>query len=321
MTLSIAVTGASGFVGRTLMPFLANAGHRVSVLVRNPDASASANSVRVIKGNLQDVSALHDLTQNADVVLHIAGIVSGIQRSDFMTANFAGTLALAKAAKSNGVKRFVYVSSLAAREPSLNAYGESKAAAEQALLQMAGEMEVCIIRPAAVYGAGDKATLPLLQILMSHIALIPGTADAKFAMVHVDDVARALADAVRGPTGVFELHDGAGSHSWPEMIAISRQHFGTPTHAYYIPKALALALGYLGDAVARLRNRATLVNSGQIRQIYHADWCVKGVTWPLKNSISLQDGLPQTIRWYQAQGLLPQHGGGDRNTADSGTTG
>ncbi len=321
MTLNIAVTGASGFVGKTLLPLLTNAGHRVSALVRNPDATAFADGIRVITGGLQDVVALQRLTQNADVVLHIAGVVSGIQRADFMTANFEGTVALVKAAKANGVKRFVYVSSLAAREPSLNAYGESKAAAEQALLQMAGEIEVCIIRPAAVYGPGDKATLPLLQILMSHIALIPGTADAKFAMVHVGDVARALADTVCGPTGVFELHDGAGNHSWPEMIAISRQHFGTPTHAYYIPKALALGLGHMGDAVAKLRNRATLVNSAQIRQIYHADWCVKGVTWPLKNSISLQDGLPQTIRWYQAQGLLPQLGGSDRNTADSGTTG
>lgn len=321
MTLNIAVTGASGFVGKALSPLLANAGHRVSILVRNPDATVFGDGIRVITGGLQDVFALQSLTQNADVVVHIAGVISGIRRADFMSANFEGTVALVKEAKASGVKRFVYISSLAARQPSLSAYGESKAAAEQALLEMAGEMEVCIIRPAAIYGPGDKATLPLLQILMSRVAFIPGAAEAKFAMIHVEDVARALSDAVRGPTGIFELHDAASSHSWQEMLRISRQHFGTPNYIYYIPKALALGVGHMGDAVAKLRNRATLVNSSQIRQIYHADWCVKGTSWPLKNSISLQDGLPQTIRWYQAQGLLPQHHVGDTSTANSGTAG
>ena len=321
MTHNIAITGVTGFVGKTLLPLLTFDGHRLVVLARNPSATQFDNSIRVIKGDLQNQAALNDLTRNADVVLHIAGVVSGVRRSNFMTANFDGTVALAKAAKVNGVKRFVYVSSLAAREPTLTAYGESKAAAEQALLAMAGDMEICILCPAAVYGPGDTATLPLLQALTSHTAMIPGSKDAVFAMVHVEDVARALAESVVGPTGRFELHDGSSGHQWPELVAIARKHFGTPGRVVYIPKALAMGLGHVGDVIAKSRNRVWLVGTQQIKQIYHPDWRVKGNAWVLRNPIALENGLPQTIRWYQAQGLLPQRNVADRSGADSGTTG
>jgi nucleoside-diphosphate-sugar epimerase len=248
-------------------------------------------------------------------------VISGVRRSDFMIANLDGTVALAKAAKANGVRRFVYVSSLAAREPSLTAYGESKAAAEQALLAMAGDMEICILCPAAVYGPGDTATLPLLQALLSNTAMIPGSKAAVFAMVHVEDVARALAVSVNGPTGRFELHDGSTGHSWSELIAITRKHFGTPARAVFIPKVLAMGLGHIGDMIAKSRNQVWFVGSAQIKQIYYPDWRVKGTPWDLRNPIALEDGLPQTIRWYQAQGLLPQRHVADRSGANSGSTG
>jgi nucleoside-diphosphate-sugar epimerase len=321
MTSNIAITGATGFVGRTLLPILISAGHRLAVLARNPSARQFDSSIRVIKGDLQNTIALSDLTRNADVVLHVAGAVSGVRHSDFMIANLDGTVALAKAAKANGVRRFVYVSSLAAREPSLTAYGESKAAAEQALLAMAGDMEICILCPAAVYGPGDTATLPLLQALLSNTAMIPGSKAAVFAMVHVEDVARALAVSVDGLTGRFELHDGSSGHSWSELIAITRMHFGTPARVVFIPKVLAMGLGHIGDIIAKSRNWVWLVGTQQIKQIYHPDWRVKGTAWILRNPVQLQDGLPQTIRWYQAQGLLPQRGVAGRSGADSGTTG
>ncbi len=320
MTLHIAITGATGFVGKALIPHLIKAGHTLSLLVRNPTATSVPDTVRVIQGRLKDDEALHELTQDSNVVLHVAGVVSAAHRSDFMTVNCNGTVALAKAAKTNGVKRFVYVSSLAAREPGLAAYGESKAAAEQALLALAGDMEICIIRPAAVYGPGDTATLPLLQALLSHIAFIPGKVEAAFAMVHVDDVARALTEAVTGPCGTFELHDGSNGHDWPELIAMTRQHYGTPRRVFYIPRTLAMTLGHVGDKIAQLRNVVSFTSSGQIKQIYHLDWRVKGKAWPLKNPIQLQDGLPQTICWYQMRGLLPRRGVADRSKGDIGHT-
>ena len=305
MALRVAVTGATGFVGRSLVPLFTQAGHDLNLLMRNPASGSLIGSVRIVKGDLQDGAALRDLTQGTDVVLHVAGAVSAPSVAEFMRVNLDGTVAVAKAAKANGVKRFVYVSSMAAREPSLNGYCASKASAEAALEGFASDFELCVMRPAAVYGPGDTATLPLLQALMSKRAFIPGMASARFAMVHVEDVARALAEAVQGPIGTFAIHDGVPSHSWPELVAITQQAFARPGSVTYIPRAIAVLAGLAGDGLARVRGKPSLVNSGQIRQIYHGDWSVSGDAWPLSNPTSLRDGLPQTIRWYQQQGLLP----------------
>jgi nucleoside-diphosphate-sugar epimerase len=305
MALRIAVTGATGFVGRSLVPLLLKAGHDLSLLMRNPASDSLLDSVRIVKGDLLDGTALRDLTSAADVVLHVAGAVSAPSVAEFMRVNLDGTVEVAKAAKANGVKRFVYVSSLAAREPSLNGYCASKASAEAALEGFASDLELCVLRPAAVYGPGDMATLPLLQALMSKRAFIPGTVSARFAMVHVEDVARALVEAVQGPIGTFAVHDSVAWHSWPELVAVTQQQFARPGSVTYIPRAMAVLAGLAGDGFARMRGKPSLVNSAQIRQIYHGDWSVAGNAWPLSNATSIKDGLPQTIRWYQQQGLLP----------------
>ncbi len=112
-----------------------------------------------------------------------------LARQDFFDPNVDGTMALAEAAQCNGVKQFVYVSSLAAKVSLLNNYAASKAAAEVALQNYTAKMCLTILRPAAVYGPGDTATLPLLKSLMARVAIIPGSATAQFSMVHVQDVA------------------------------------------------------------------------------------------------------------------------------------
>jgi nucleoside-diphosphate-sugar epimerase len=306
MTLRVAVTGATGFVGRSLIPALREAGHALTLLVRKPVSDEYADGVRIVRGDLHDKAALRDLTAAADVVLHVAGAVSAPSVAEFMRVNLDGTVEVAQAAKANGVKRLIYVSSLAAREPSLNGYCASKASAEAALEGFASEFELCVMRPSAVYGPGDTATLPLLQALMSKRAFIPGTPLGRFAMVHVDDVARAMVQAVQGRTGVFTIHDGVPFHTWPELAALTQRQFARPQTVTYIPRGIAVLAGWAGDGLARLREKPSIVNSAQVRQIYHPDWSVEDHIWPLSNPISLQDGLLQTVRWYQQQGLLPE---------------
>jgi nucleoside-diphosphate-sugar epimerase len=318
--MRIALTGATGFVGKALLPLLLEAGHEVVALVRNPSVKLGS-AVQIIQGGLHDENALRKFTTSIDVVLHVAGVVSAVNRQVFLAANAEGTVALAKAARDNGVKRFVHVSSLAAREPKLNYYGESKAAAETALQDFAKDFSLAILRPAAVYGPGDTATLPLLKTLLSRTAFIPGTPSARFGMVHVADVARVLFEAASSSiSGTFEIDDGSGGHSWPELIDITQQAFGLPNRAFYIPRRLAMTLGFGGDMFAKLRGKPSLLGRGQLRQIYHADWRVSGATWPMQNSIPLSQGLPETIRWYQAQGLLPLLGAADRRPSSQDRT-
>jgi nucleoside-diphosphate-sugar epimerase len=320
--MRIALTGTTGFVGQALLQLLLDADHNVCALVRKPATSQFDRRVTLVQGDLGDVAALQKLTENVDVVLHVAGVVTGVSRQDFFSANVNGTVALAQAALRNGVKRFVYVSSVAAREPALNYYAESKAAAEAALTEFSTDMRITVLRPSAVYGPGDRATLPLLKSLMTPLAFIPGTAAGRFGMVHVDDVAKVLVEAMhRNSVGMFEIDDGGGGYSWAQIVVITQAAFGVPKRIVYIPRGVAMAFGFVGDTVAKLRGKPSLVNTGQLRQIYHDDWCVQGTQWTDHTFISLNDGLPDTIRWYQTRGLLPLLHGTDRRPSHTDTTG
>jgi nucleoside-diphosphate-sugar epimerase len=320
--MRIALTGATGFVGKALLPLLLEHGHSVAALVRNPSIARFDERVGVVQGGLDSAVALDALTKSADVVLHVAGVVAGVHQQDFFGPNVDGTVALAHAALKNGVKHFVHVSSLAAREPDLNFYSASKAAAEFALQKLSTDMRMTVLRPAAVYGPGDTATLPLLKSLMSPFALIPGSPKARFAMVHVHDVARVLEDAaMQSSTGTFEIDDGSTGHQWPELLRITQTAFGLPRRTVFVPRNVAMTLGFFGDMLAQVRRKPALLGQGQLRQIYHDDWCVSGTRWSLQNAISLQQGLPETIRWYQAQGLLPLGKAADRRPHTIDTTG
>jgi hypothetical protein len=115
-----------------------------------------------------------------------------------------------------------------------------------------------------------------------------------------------------------EVDDLSGGHGWDELAQITREAFGRPGRVVHVPYGLALGLGYAADALAGLTGKAQMVSAGKFREMYEPDWRVEGRNWPRKVPISLAEGLPQTIRWYQAQGLLPQTGTVDRSRPHTG---
>jgi len=310
--MRIALTGATGFVGRPVCRLLSERGHEVSVLARNPNRLENAEVSRVVAGDLFNKMALAELVSGADAVLHLAGAIKARGREGFFAINRDGTVNLVKAALEGGVKRFVHVSSLAAREPHLSAYGASKQAAEQAVA--AAERKALIVRPPVVYGPGDEATLPLLRELMRSVAIIPGNSDQRFSLIHVDDLAAVLCDAVESErTGLVEVDDLSGGHGWDDLFAITRHVFGVPKNSIFVPFAFASLAGMIVDTWAAVSGHAQMISQGKMRELYHPDWVVTGENWPRPNPIVLSQGLPATIRWYQEQGKLPRKDAEDRS--------
>ena len=196
MTRLVAITGATGFAGRHAVPELLRRGVRLRALVRRPEAAGLPAAVEVIKGDVNDPDAVKALLSGADAVVHLAGALAALDREGYFRVNEAGTEALAEAALASGIRRFVHVSSLAAREPHLSFYGASKRAGEEAVARRAGALNAVIIRPPAVYGPGDRGTLPLIRALTQPIAAIPGRPDARFSLIHARDLARIVADSI-----------------------------------------------------------------------------------------------------------------------------
>jgi nucleoside-diphosphate-sugar epimerase len=317
MPLTIAMTGATGFAGRPAVEALLAGGHRVKALVRDAGKAALPADVELVAGDLDSSDALRTLAEGADVFLHVAGAISALNRAGFFAVNQIGTLNAVSAAKAAGVRRFVYVSSLAAREPLLSPYGASKASAED-IVKGVGLAHV-ILRPPAVYGPGDRATLPLIKELTQAIAMLPSTSSARFSLLHVEDLARILAEACDGERGgTVELSDGKdGGYSWPELCAIAADHEGRTIRPVFLPRGVVSAVASVSEMIARFRGKPGMVSHGKVAELYHADWVARGEGWGLADPISFPDGLAETLAWYRKQGWLPQARRAGRSTAQN----
>lgn len=311
----IAITGATGFVGRHVLALLAKDNVQVQALARSPDALPPSPHLTIVKGDLSDRAALAQLCDGADRVLHIAGAISG-SAALMHEVNAVGTQALLQAADRAGVQRFVHVSSLAAREPQLSAYGSSKAAGEAAVKAAARTLSTLIIRPPAVYGEGDRATLPLLKALTAQTAILPGKASARFSLIHAADLADICVQALASPVeDMREVDDGHGAYDWQEVAGTLRGLCGRPLRVRFLPKGLAMAVAHAADGVAALTRRPGMVSAGKMRELYHADWVARPPGWARAHAIPLAEGMRRTLVWAMGQGLLPQMPLADRSAA------
>jgi uncharacterized protein YbjT (DUF2867 family) len=204
--LTLAITGATGFVGARLLERALAAGHRVRALARRPQPPREG--VEWIAGALEDEPSLIALCAGASAVIHAAGVIKARDAAGFEAGNVAGTRAMLAAAETAGAERFVQVSSLAAREPNLSHYGASKARSE-ARVKVAS-LAHAIVRPPAVYGPGDRETLELFKMAKRGLVLLPPR--GCLSLIHADDLADlllALADPA-APAGLTIEPDDVG---------------------------------------------------------------------------------------------------------------
>jgi nucleoside-diphosphate-sugar epimerase len=215
MSLKIVLTGAMGRLAAPWFLPLWPGTSGVSPGARSGSCKFTVG-LRQVQGDLQNGAALDDLTKSADVVIHIAGVIGALSRGDYFVANEQGARAIAEAAVRNGVKRFVHISSLAAREPQLSFYGASKNAGETEVQNFKTKMSVVILRPPAVYGPGDKGTLPLLRSLTQSFAVNTGNSEARFSLYVM--IGPNCRGAGNRRTGTVELDDGQRrGYDWWEL--------------------------------------------------------------------------------------------------------
>jgi nucleoside-diphosphate-sugar epimerase len=289
----IAITGGTGFVGSRVLDLATTP---VRALARKPQAAR--DGVQWVAGDLADRAALDALCVGAEAVIHIAGVVSAPTQAGFDAGNVAGTAAVLAAAERAGVKRFVHVSSLAAREPGLSMYGGSKAAAE-ALVEASG-LNWLIVRPPGVYGPADLEMLDIYRLAQRGFAVVP---PGRISLIHVDDLARALlALAAGGPSrAVCEIDDGAArGYSHREFAAAIGAALGRRLRYIPLPVSM-LRLGAVTGVSAKLtRDRAAY--------IAHPDWVARGGNAALRQlwapQFDLAAGVADTIAGYNGRGWL-----------------
>ena len=301
--MKLAITGGTGFVGAHVIDAALAAGHEIRALTRREQAPR--DRVTWIAGSLDDRAALKLLVEDADALIHIAGVINAPDAEGFEQGNVAGTLATLAAATAGGVRRFIHVSSLAAREPKLSLYGASKARAEE-LVESSG-LDWAIVRPPAVYGPGDRETLELFKMARRGFILLPPS--GRVSLIHVDDLARLLlALTARGNPKrvIIEPDDGTpGGWSHKEFARALGEAVGRRNVSLSTPRSL-MRLGARLDRLFR-RDRAKLTPD-RAAYFSHPDWVVTSGRFPPPElwhpRIETRQGLAATARWYGEHGWL-----------------
>jgi len=279
MATSVALTGATGFIGRRLLARLVSDGVHVSALARHVPAEPEDPHVRWVNGSLDDPTALERLVDGTEAIIHCAGAVRGADHATFHRINVEGSGRLFEVAQRQQCARLLLMSSLAARHPELSWYAASKRQAEQRVASSA-RPAVTVFRPTAVYGPGDRELQPLFEMLMRGWLPMTGPREARLSFLHVDDLVAAVMAWLRhSPAGApadggpFELHDGyPGGYTWPHIAAIGAAVRGAPVRRLPIPAGILHGMALANLMLARGLHRSPMLTPGKFRELRHHDW-------------------------------------------------
>ena len=307
------VTGASGFVGRSLCAEAIRRGLCVRGAVRSrhplPTGVEPATA-----GPMDGKTNWTDALKDVDVVIHLAARVhvmretAGDPLAEFLEVNLYGTENLARQAVQAGVKRLVYVSSIKVNGESTEAhpfsetdnpnpqdpYAVSKWQAEQALQRIARDtdLEVVIIRPPLIYGPGVKGNfIKLLEAIDKGIPLPLAGAKSQRSLLYVGNLVDALIACATHPAAINQTYlvsDGEDI-STAELIGEISRLLGRRDWSFYFPLPLLRVIGLLfrrSAQIERLLN-PLCINGNKIR---HELWWLPPHT--------LHDGLQSTVQWY-----------------------
>ena len=307
MKHTIALTGATGFIGNRVARRLSASGCKLQALTRitSDRSRLSGLNIHWVEGALEDFVSLKRLVHGADAVVHCAGAVRGATQAHFDRLNVDGVARLVQAvSEQHPLPRFLLISSLAAREPEISPYAFSKRQGEVVLTAKRGQIPWTVFRPPAVYGPGDREMLPLIRWMARGIAFILGSGNTRFSMLYVDDLAEAirhwLLDAC-AQEQVLELHDGhPGGYSWQDVIATFERLGPKRVRRVHVPVAGVRLAATLNFIAARMLGYEPMLTPAKLRELRHPNWVCENAAitretgW--KPHVSLEEGFKRTLK-------------------------
>lgn len=253
MNRPVAVTGATGFVGRTIVRELVRRGCSVRALVRDERKARkvlpiSSGQITLVSGDVSSPQALETLMQGAGSVMHLIGIIRevrlpGGQAATFKKLHVDATRDVLAAASKAGIRRYIHMSAVNARPDSKAEYSKTKWDAE--ILVRESDLDWTIFRPGLIHGhegefiqlarelaIGDSApwlVMPYFARFIDHLdegVIAPRLSleSAKLQPVYVEDVALAFAEALTRPQSIGEIYTLLGSETldWQRVMEYLR---------------------------------------------------------------------------------------------------
>ncbi len=231
---NVLVTGATGFVGRSVVRQLIARGFTPVCLVRSPNKlyqqHRDINTTRIgfVEGNLSNRLALDQAANRCDAVIHLVGIIieRRLQGRTFHKVHVQGTRNIVEAASKAGIKRFVHMSALGVSPDSIAPYQRTKWEAQQVVLN--SKLDWTIFSPSVIHGPHGE----FMQLLKKFTCgLVPpivpyfGSGNAKVQPIYVDDVAHCFVESLFRKKSIGQSYPlgGPKTYSWIELYEACRK--------------------------------------------------------------------------------------------------
>jgi UDP-glucose 4-epimerase len=319
----VAVTGATGFVGGHILARLHGSGTAAVGIVRaGRRGSITASETRELPAWTQ--AALHGALDGVGAIVHAASVVHrpGAAAAEYESFNVEGTRALVAAARSRGVRRIVFLSTIKVygEEPTglidedtptsrASPYSATKLDAERIILDAAerGGPSAVVLRLCPVYGVGDKGNVRRVATAIAQRRfVIPGDGSTRKSVVHVSTVAETVSRAL--------LVDTGGVYVLSDRVAPSMRELGdTIAHALgrrpplSVPVGVVLGAAAALEMLARVRGREGGVSRELIRKSLRSTVCSPTrveQALGLKCHVDLRDGIAEEVTWLRRERLL-----------------
>ena len=262
------VTGATGFIGKHLVKTLVEKERDLRCLVRKTSDTQYLKNIGVelVYGELLNKDSLKNIAKDVDIVYHLAGEIYSQRSRDFYKVNFYGTKNLVGECFSKNIKKFVYLSSIAAVGPNqklgilldeqspcrpLDPYGKSKLHAEKLLIRYFEQhaYPAVIIRAPTVYGPLGKSKMmkKLVDRIYTGRFLMLGNGTNVRSMCYIDNLIQALIEAERSGRALGEIFFVADekTYTYNEIFQTVAQEVGTILEKTQLPACLGSISGFL----------------------------------------------------------------------------
>ncbi|MFO8145025.1 MAG: NAD(P)-dependent oxidoreductase [Candidatus Syntrophosphaera sp.] len=322
--MKIAITGANGFLGSSFANFFHKLGHEVVGIIRpGADTSLLEGEIRLSETDYASPEAILSSLDGAEAVIHNAGKTRTRTFNEMIQANVGITRNVLEVANLSGeCKRFIYISSQAASRPCeglaevteeekstpVDWYGRSKVLAER-MIRTECARDWTIIRPASVYGPGEKDFLQIFKAIKSGVNFRIGGGERYFSLIHSGELCEFIKlclekDEARNQ--LFFASDGK-AYSQTEFTALAEKLMGESPRNITIPLPLARAVFKGGDLFTRLTGKTTLINTQKGREITRnwicsIDKARNLLGWDPRPD--LEGNLKSTLYWYARKGWL-----------------